>query len=170
MFKDIQRVVGKLFSSKFILVLIISFVIVWGLMTYNGQKLLVRDLMEDGTSEDAEAKADEEPKEGEPKPAEGKAASGYALQPVANPIDLLPNDKNSEWKDLNPASVSDEGVKMPDMLEAGYHIGLDTIGQSMKNANLQLRAQPPVPKVNVGPWNQSTIEADTSIKDLGIGN
>jgi hypothetical protein len=43
------------------------------------------------------------------------------------------------------------------MLKAGWAIGIDTVGQSMKNANLQLRSEPPCPQESVGPWNNSTI-------------
>ena len=168
MFKAIQSGLAKFFSPKMLLVLIISMIAIWGLMSYNGQMKLVRDTMEDG-SEAKEAKDDVKEASAEPAPSAGKTEPGYALQPVANPMDLLPKDKNSEWNNLNPINVDDEGVKMPDLLEAGYHIGLDTIGQSMRNANLQLRSDPTIPKSNVGPWNQSTIEADTVRQPLEIG-
>jgi len=168
MFKAIQSGLAKFFSPKMLLVLIISMIAIYGLMSYNGQMKLVRDTMEDGSEakeEDTEAAASA----AEPAPAAGKAETGYALQSVANPMDLLPKDKNSEWNNLNPINVDDEGVKMPDLLEAGYHIGLDTIGQSMRNANLQLRSDPVIPKSNTGPWNQSTIEADNVRQPLEIG-
>jgi hypothetical protein len=167
MFKAIQSGLAKFFSPKMLLVVIISLIAIYGLMSYNGQMKLVRDTMEDG-SEAKEAKEDDKEAAG-PAPAAGKATEGYALQSVANPMDLLPKDKNSEWNNLNPINVNDEGVKMPDLLEAGYHIGLDTIGQSMRNANLQLRSDPVIPKSNVGPWNQSTIEADNIRQPLEIG-
>jgi len=169
MFKDIQRGLAKFFSPKMLLVLIISIIAIWGLMSYNGQMKMVRDTMEDGTNENgvdenADAVATEDPK-----PSEGKTEAGYALQPVANPTDLLPTDKNSEWNNLNPTNVDAEGVKMPDLLDAGYHIGLDTIGQSMRNANLQLRSDPVIAKADIGPWNQSTIEGDSTRQPMEIG-
>ena len=83
---------------------------------------------------------------------------GYTSQQVANPSELLPSDANSQWASLNP--VNQSNPQMPDMLQAGYHIGLDTIGQTMKNANLQLRPDPVIEKKDIGPWNQSTIEAN----------
>lgn len=169
MFKAIQSGLAKFFSPKMLLILIISMIAIWGLMSYNGQMKLVRDTMEDGSEAKEEAKEEDKEAAAEPLPAAGKAEAGYALQPVANPMDLLPKDKNSEWNNLNPINVQDEGVKMPDLLEAGYHIGLDSIGQSMRNANLQLRSDPTIPKSNVGPWNQSTIEADTVRQPLEIG-
>jgi hypothetical protein len=57
----------------------------------------------------------------------------------------------------------------PDLLQAGYHIGLDTIGQTLRNANLQLRSDPIIPKMEVGPWAQSTIEPDIARVPLEIG-
>jgi hypothetical protein len=90
--------------------------------------------------------------------APSTSASGHTSQQVANPSELLPSDANSQWASLNP--VNQSNPQMPDLLQAGYHIGLDTIGQTMKNANLQLRPDPVIEKKDTGPWNQSTIEAN----------
>ena len=84
--------------------------------------------------------------------------AGYKPATTANPSDLLPNDKNSEWGELN--MLGNGGLAMPDLLQAGYHIGLDTIGQSLRNANLQERSDPVIPLGDTGPWNKSTIEPD----------
>ena len=48
-------------------------------------------------------------------------------------------------------------LKNVSLLKAGYHIGINTVGQSLRNANLQLRSEPANPQLNVGPWNQTTI-------------
>ena len=85
---------------------------------------------------------------------------------MANPSDLLPSDKNSQWANLNPSGGN---VAIPDLLQAGYHIGLDTIGQSLKNANYQLRSDPIIEKQNTGPWLQSTIEPDYGRIPLEVG-
>jgi hypothetical protein len=45
-------------------------------------------------------------------------------------------------------------------------IGIDTQGQTLKNASYDLRACPPNPKFNVGPWLVSTIEPDYNIKPI----
>jgi len=94
---------------------------------------------------------------------------GYALQPVANPQDLLPKDMNSQWSALNPAAMNHGDILMPDLLQAGYHIGLDTIGQTLRNPNLQLRSDPIITKSDVGPWNHSTIEPDYARVPLELG-
>ena len=74
--------------------------------------------------------------------------------------DLLPKDAaNSRWSQMNPAGQGEVGNQ--NYLTAGYHVGINTQGQTMKNANLQLRSEPPNPQVPVSPWNMSTIEYDT---------
>ena len=40
---------------------------------------------------------------------------------------------------------------------AGWNLGIDTQGQSLKNANFQLRSEFPNPRIQTGPWNNSTI-------------
>jgi len=81
--------------------------------------------------------------------------------------DLLPKDTNSVWAQVNPAGQGD--LKDKNFLEAGYHIGINTIGQSLRNANYQLRSEPPNPQVKVSPWLQTTIEPDTNRRPLEIG-
>lgn len=96
------------------------------------------------------------------------APSGYASKAVTNPSDLLPSDGKSGWGKLNPNSDTNQ-VIMPDLLEAGYHIGLDTIGQTLKLPNLQVRSEPIIPKQNVSPWNNSSFEPDIARVPLEIG-
>jgi hypothetical protein len=104
----------------------------------------------------------------------GSTANGNALansscpQPsVQNPADLLPKDTNSEWAQLNPAGMGE--LSNINLLKAGYHIGIDTVGQTLRNANLQIRSEPPNPQVNVGPWNNSTITSDFLRVPLELG-
>jgi hypothetical protein len=85
----------------------------------------------------------------------------------SNPSDLLPKDTNSQWAQLNPAGKGD--LANINLLKAGYHIGIDTVGQTLRNANLQIRSEPPNPQVNVGPWNLSTIEPDFMRPPLQLG-
>ena len=87
---------------------------------------------------------------------------------IQNPAELLPKDTNSQWAQLNPSGKGD--LANINLLKAGYHIGIDTIGQSLRNANLQIRSEPPNPQLSVGPWNQSTIEPDFMRPPLEIGS
>lgn len=82
--------------------------------------------------------------------------------------DLLPKDAaNSTWAQVNPAGQGD--VKDQNFLNAGFHIGVNTIGQSLRNPNYQLRSDPPNPKLQVSPWNQTTIEYDASRRFFEVG-
>lgn len=113
-----------------------------------------------------------------PQPADEEVYAGpdaVQMMPTAcnmpqtqNPMDLLPNDTNSQWAQLNPAGKGD--LANINLLKAGYHIGIDTIGQTLRNANQQIRSEPPNPQVNVGPWNLSTIEPDFLRPPLEIGS
>ena len=95
----------------------------------------------------------------------GLSTSNSSMQ---NPSDLLPKDTNGQWAQLNPSGKGD--LSNINLLKAGYHIGIDTIGQSLRNANLQERSEPPNPQLNVGPWNQSTITPDFLRVPLEIGS
>lgn len=81
--------------------------------------------------------------------------------------DLLPSDDSSLWAKVNP---SGEGtLKDRNFLQSGYHIGINTVGQTLRNANQQLRSEPPNPQLKVSPWLQSTIEPDAGRKPMEIG-
>lgn len=83
--------------------------------------------------------------------------------PVMNPKELLPSD--SEWSNVAPS----KGLENVSFLSAGHNFGTNTVGSSLRNANLQVRSEPVIQKVNTGPWNESTIDADTTRKALEIG-
>jgi hypothetical protein len=86
---------------------------------------------------------------------------------IQNPAELLPKDSNSQWAQLNPSGKGE--LANVNLLKAGYHIGIDTIGQTLRNANLQIRSEPPNPQLYVGPWNTSTIEPDFMRVPLELG-
>jgi hypothetical protein len=86
---------------------------------------------------------------------------------VLTSAELLPKDTDSTWAQSVPAgqgSLTDQNF-----LNAGYHIGVNTVGQSLRNANRQLRSDPPCPQVKVSPWMQSTIEPDTNRRPMELG-
>ena len=83
------------------------------------------------------------------------------------PQDLLPQDSNSTWAQTVPAGQGSLGDQ--NFLNAGFHVGINTVGQSLRNANLQLRSEPANPQAKVSPWLQSTIEPDVNRKALEIG-
>ena len=56
------------------------------------------------------------------------------------PSELLPANVNSQWSQVNPSGQGKLGDQ--NFLSAGYHFGTDTVGQSLRNANRQLRSEP----------------------------
>ena len=84
---------------------------------------------------------------------------------INNPAELLPAPSNNQFSSLQ----TNNSLQNVNLLKAGHHIGIDTVGQSLRNANLQLRSEPANPRINVCPWNQSTIEPDLVRRPLEIG-
>ena len=82
------------------------------------------------------------------------------------PGELLPKDPNSVWAQQNPMGTG--SLKGKNFLSAGALIGVNTVGQSLRNANHQLRSEPPNPQVPVTVFNVSTIEPDTNRRDLEV--
>jgi hypothetical protein len=105
---------------------------------------------------------------------EGPADFGAAEAPAGcyprdqlTPSELLPRDMNSIWAEQNPMGPG--SLKGKNFLSAGALIGVNTVGQSLRNANLQIRSEPPNPQVPVSIFNQSTIAPDISHRPLEIG-
>lgn len=105
---------------------------------------------------------------------EGPAQFGNADAPAGcyprdqlTPSELLPKDMNSIWAEQNPMGPG--SLKGKNFLSAGALIGVNTVGQSLRNANLQIRSEPPNPQMPVSPFNQSTISPDISHRPLEIG-
>jgi len=84
--------------------------------------------------------------------------AGCAKQETTNPTDLLPKDVNNQFNQLNPQGNGD--LEQMNLLKAGHHMGINTVGSSLRNANLQVRSEPPNPQLNVSPWLNSTISPD----------
>lgn len=81
--------------------------------------------------------------------------------------DLLPKDAaNNKFSQINPAGQG--SLTDVNLLSSGYQMGVSTIAGTLRNANLQLRSEPPNPQVNVGPFNNTTISPDVWRKNLEI--
>jgi len=98
--------------------------------------------------------------------AAGNAPSNCYPKNQLNPKDLLPEDPNSKWAQVNPQGAGDIAGK--NYLNAGALIGVNTVGQSLRNASYDLRSEPANPQVAVSPWFNSTIEPDTNRKTFEI--
>jgi len=99
-------------------------------------------------------------------PVSGTPVQPETNQNIVNPSDLLPKDINSDWSNVNPANSD---LKNINLLSAGQLIGINTVGSSLRNPNLQERSEPVIPKAAIGPWNNSTIDADNLRRPLEIG-
>lgn len=79
---------------------------------------------------------------------------------------FLPQEVNDEWfdTDFTKAKYTLNDDKMINTNR--YMIGVNTVGQSLKNPAYDIRGTIPNPKYTVSPWNNSTYEPDTNIKAL----
>ena len=103
----------------------------------------------------------------------GPAQFGAAAAPAGcyprdqlTPTELLPKDGNSVWAQQNPMGTG--SLKGKNFLSAGALIGVNTVGQTLRNANYQLRSEPANPQVPVSVFYNSTIEPDVNRRDLEI--
>ena len=98
--------------------------------------------------------------------AAGNAPSNCYPKNQLNATELLPADPNSKWAQVNPQGAGDIAGK--NYLNAGALIGVNTVGQSLRNASWDLRSEPANPQVAVSPWFNSTIEPDINRRVLEI--
>ena len=80
--------------------------------------------------------------------------------------DYLPKEVNDDWfnTDFSQAKYKMNDDKLINTDK--YIIGINTVGQSLKNASYDIRGAVNVPKYTVSPWNNSTIEPDYNVKPL----
>ena len=176
-------------KSHQVLTIIASLVLVWAIYNYSGSKSMFPEYMSNGSGSGSGSNRRSKGNQnghgqGVPMPVDdssvynqldsvaASASSTMGLPPNCsgqaniNPADLLPKDNNSSWN-LKPMGSGDFlGVNL---LSAGQLIGVDTIGSSLRNANLQVRSEPPNPQLQVSPWMNTTIEPDPFRAPLEIG-
>lgn len=99
-----------------------------------------------------------------PNAADGSVMSCYPKQKLMAE-DLLPKEAaNTKWAQINPVGTG--ALQNVNLLTSGYNLGVNTVGSSHKNPNMSLRADPAIPKLDVSPWLNSTIEPDMWRKKL----
>ena len=170
--KNLTKGKNNKFLGLFIVLVIV--VLVGVLYRYNGQKGLLSDSMSNNPfSNVGNVESTKSTQQG----AEQMNKQPVALtsgtppnntcnnKPVMDPKQLLPSDNNNEWSNIMP----NNDLKNVGMLNAGHHVGMNTVGSSLRNPNLQLRSEPTIPQSNIGPWNNTTMEADTLRRPLEIG-
>ena len=162
---------SKFFTKERIIILVAFLILAWALYSYSGSKSMIVDRMSDGSvpapsapSVAAPAQAPA-PAQAGPAPAPSAASqagpAGYTAKAGANPADLLPKDANSQWAALNPTSMNQGDILMPDLLQAGYHTNVSIIGvaQTNRNPTYDIRSEQPNPQ-SKWPILQSTIDPD----------
>ena len=111
------------------------------------------------------------------KPMPGKSGDAFrsgkdemkALKNANNikidPQDLIPDpDDAKKWNDANPVGTGT--LADQNFLDAGFHVGVNSVGQSLRNANLQLRSEPANPVKDVSPWLNTTIDPELERRPL----
>ena len=83
-----------------------------------------------------------------------------------NSSQFLPKEVNDEWfdTDFTKAKYNLNDDKMINTNR--YIIGVNTVGQSLKNPSYDIRGTIPNPKYTVSPWMNSTYEPDNNLKPL----
>lgn len=83
-----------------------------------------------------------------------------------NARDFLPREVNDDWfeTDFSLAKYQLNDDKL--INTERYIIGINTVGQSLKNPSWDIRGTISNPKVVVSPWNNSTYEPDFNLKPL----
>jgi hypothetical protein len=92
--------------------------------------------------------------------------SGRVMQTAT---DLRPQEINSGWFNSPYDRDSQLKIENGNLLASATgqaKIGIDTIGQSLKNASYDIRGSVPIVKFDIGPFNNSTIEYDYNVKSL----
>ena len=181
MFKGLSQGLTKFINRKELVIAVVALVVGVALLSYSNTKTFSMDGLEDGgpdrgyessqssygdmTSSLAQPSvADTGAQNVVSAPDMSQMGNSYAMRPVNNVSDLLPGDPNSEWAKLNPGL---NAGATPDLLSAGTMIGINRA--PLRNSNLQYRSDPVIPKQDIGPWNQSTIDQDISRIPLEIG-
>ena len=103
-----------------------------------------------------------------------QAVTGLVARLPVLSCEIKPEDFYRQTKkaiqEFNIAKPVGEGILQGvNMLDSTYHVGVNTVGQSLRNANRQLRSEPPNPQVNVSPWMNTTIGPDLPRRPLEVG-
>ena len=84
--------------------------------------------------------------------------------PIMSPSSQLLPQPSVDAQDF--AQYAPQNLESQNFLTATQWIGVNTQGSSLRNANYDIRSNPIIPKEDVGPWMQSTIDPDVYTNDL----
>ena len=78
---------------------------------------------------------------------------------------MLPQEVEEDWFDVEPL-LTTKKIKGTHLIHPKVHMGVNTVGNSLRNGTHDIRGDIPNPKIQVSPWLNSTIEPDTNIKGI----
>jgi hypothetical protein len=150
------KAVGRFFNSDTSMWILIAVVVVfmgWALMSYSSTKSKFRDSF--GTN---------------PNQAQSSlTASSQVVGPQVPVAPIIPPTQARPT--LQPSDIVLNPVNAPDLIMSPQaFIGIDTISNWLKNPSYDIRSDPIIPKVDVGPWNLSTFEPDLARVPFEIGS
>jgi len=82
-----------------------------------------------------------------------------------NPSSLLPREKNNNWFDDPHESTS---IKSAKLLNIHRPTGVNTIQSTLKIPSHDIRGTPANPKYPISPWNNSSVEPDTNLRNQSL--
>jgi hypothetical protein len=160
MLKEASSGFSKFFTSQRVSILVIFLLLAFVLSTYASGKsnmnLMPHEGYENAASSDQPQPQPQEEEEEEAN-APDDEQEGFQNHNVNSPSDLLPTGGDSS---LVNSMMTQDGQMPGNLLESGAHIGLPTTSSSMRNSNMQLRADPIIPKKGGCWWGESTIAPD----------
>jgi len=92
-----------------------------------------------------------------------KSKDGQSSKKLFKVKDYLPQESHAGWFEVPATTVEIEDANLIDNRD---FIGVNTIGTSKRISNLDIRPRPPNPRVQVSPWNQSTVDPDLNTQCL----
>ena len=131
------------------------------------------DMPEDEDYEDdmAEDYEDDMAEDDEDEPYDDSMDAENTLPKVMKPVMPLLTPSSQLLPKVTPeaadfAQFAPKNLQAQNFLTATQWVGVNTQGSSLKNANYDLRANPLIPKADVGPWAQSSIEPNLYAREL----
>jgi hypothetical protein len=85
-----------------------------------------------------------------------------------NSDNYLPQETNNTWFETDFSNAKYDAKNNKLINTDKFAIGINTVGQSLKNPSYDIRGTIPCPKITVSPWNQSTIEPDYNIASIRV--
>jgi hypothetical protein len=75
------------------------------------------------------------------------------------------SDQKEDWLDVEPLQIIKK-TRGAHLINPKVYGGVNTIGSTLGVRMYDIRGDLPIPKINVSPWMNSTIEPDANIKNI----